>query len=397
MFASRAIDACEDPYAAPGAYKGDDAARPWTFRRAVQNMFWIYASGLVFLIFAVVGVAFAPSAAPKIIQFALIFVLAVAYVGSAWVADTTLKFRWMYIAGFVALPALTAPWWGWGFVYYGIYVSIMLATLIPWPQARVAILLWNGLVAVASLLSWDASLIYIALVGVALGLATGAGIQAGRIGARLHRAEQRVSALALAAERERIGRDLHDILGHSLTTISIKTDLAERLVDSDPAAARAQIAEVSAIARQALADVRATASAIREVRVAGELASARSVLLAAGIEASTPTATEPMTDATSELFGYVIREAVTNVVRHSDASHCRITLESRSVTITDNGKGLGPDRSAGSGLTGLRQRVEAVGGTLSVESGAQGCSVRASLPLESHVASPSSGRTVARR
>ena len=91
--------------------------------------------------------------------------------------------------------------------------------------------------------------------------------------------------------------------------------------------ARAHIAEVSLIARQSLADVRATASAIREVRVATEVASARSVLLAAGIESSVPSAIEPMPDATSDLFGYVIREAVTNVVRHSEARHCVITVD----------------------------------------------------------------------
>ena len=131
---------------------------------------------------------------------------------------------------------------------------------------------------------------------MAIGLATGGGMEAGRIGARLNRAEQRVSTLAVAAERERIGRDLHDILGHSLTAISIKSGLARKLLETDPAAARSQMAEVEEVARQALADVRATASAIREVRVATEVASARSVLLAGGIEARLPTAIERLPD-----------------------------------------------------------------------------------------------------
>ena len=87
----------------------------------------------------------------------------------------------------------------------------------------------------------------------------------------------RVNTLSVAAERERIGRDLHDILGHSLTAISIKAGLAARLVDLDPAAAKAQIAEIEQVSRQALADVRTTASGMREVRLATEIASARSV------------------------------------------------------------------------------------------------------------------------
>jgi two-component system, NarL family, sensor histidine kinase DesK len=385
-FAARAVEACDDPDAAPGAFKGDPAAPPWTFRRGVQNMFWIYASGLAFLIFAVVA-AVADPASPSavIIQLILITLIAVGYLLSAWISDMRLAVRWTYIVGFVGLTALTAPYWGWSFINYGVYVSVMLATLIPWRQARVAIPVWSLLVGLVAVLAASLTPVYIALIGGAVGLATGAGIQAGRIGARLHRAEQRVSALALAAERERIGRDLHDILGHSLTAISIKANLAERLLDVDPQAARAQIAEVSEIARQSLADVRATASAIREVRVAGEIASARSVLLAAGIEASVPSALEPMPDSTSELFGYVIREAVTNVVRHSEASHCTISIESavdhQAVTVTDDGSGLPDDLRRGTGLQGLRSRLEAAGGTFTIGPGPTGgTQVRASLP-----------------
>ena len=235
MFASRAADACDDPDAAPGAYKGDHPApRRGRFRRGVQNMFWIYAGGLVFLIFAVAAVAEEPGS-PVSVTVQLVVIIAVVRclprgrrgsptLGSVSAGATS--------PAFVALLASTAPWWGWSFVNYGVYVSIMLATLIPWRQARVAIPVWNGLIAaVAACSPSELTPIYIALIGGAVGLATGAAIQAGRIGARLHRAEQRVSALALAAERERIGRDLHDILGHSLTAISIKADLAERLLD----------------------------------------------------------------------------------------------------------------------------------------------------------------------
>ena len=128
-------------------------------------------------------------------------------------------------------------------------------------------------------------------------------MEAGAAQGRLQRAEQRVDTLSVAAERERIGRDLHDILGHSLTAISIKAGLAARLVDLDPAAAKAQIAEIEQVSRQALADVRATASGMREVRLATEIASARSVLLAAGIESRMPSALPPLTDAAERAAG----------------------------------------------------------------------------------------------
>ncbi len=355
-------------------------------------MFWIYASGLVFLIFAVAALAEEPgSPVSATVQLVVIIAVAAVYLGSAWVSDARLGVRWGYIAGFVALLASTAPWWGWSFVNYGVYVSIMLATLTPWRQARVAIPIWNGLIAAVALLTYELTPLYIALIGGAAGLATAAAIQAGRIGDRLHQAEQRVSALALAAERERIGRDLHDILGHSLTAISIKADLAERLLDRDPDSARAHIAEVSLIARHSLADVRATASAIREVRVATEVASARSVLLAAGIESSVPSAIELMPDATSALFGYVIREAVTNVVRHSEARHCVITVDRHAVTVTDDGSGMPAGATAGSGLRGLRERLELAGGTFAIGPGPDGgTQIRASFPAEQEPA-PAAG------
>jgi two-component system, NarL family, sensor histidine kinase DesK len=367
MFASRAVEDCLDPQAAPGAFKGPDPAPPRTFRRAMQNMFWFYVAGLVFFAFSVPQlIENARTTTALVLQLILLGAIAVAYVGAAWAADAALGARWLYVLGFCGLLVLLAPWWGWAFVHLCVYVSILLATLIPWAQARIAIVVVNVAVAAVAPLSGTPTPLYIALIGVMVALSTGAGIEAGRIGARLHRAEQRASALALAAERERIGRDLHDILGHSLTAISIKADLAARLIERDPTAAHTEITELGVIARQSLADVRATASAIREVRVADELASARSVLPAAGIEASVPTALDPVSDATSELFGYVVREAVTNVVRHSDATRCVITVEPHRVVVTDNGKGWSEQDGHGSGLRGLSDRVAAAGGVLTV-------------------------------
>lgn len=363
----------DDPSAAPSAYTGENAASPWTFRRGLQNWLWIYVAGLMFLVFAFASILeHADSPVAVAVQIVLVALVGLAYVLTPWIADSPLVVRWLYLLGFVALLALFAPWWGWEFLNFGVYVSVMLATLIPWRVARIGLLVWNLLLGAIALLTVDVVPLIIALLGVVVGFATGTGMEAGRVASRLRRAEQRVSALTLAAERERISRDLHDILGHSLTAITIKADLAGRLVDRDPAAARAEIAQVSEIARQSLADVRATASGMREVRVATEVASARAVLLAAGIDASVPTAIEPMSDQTSELFGYVIREAVTNAVRHSEARRCVITVDARSVSLTDDGVGIGEHPNGGSGLAGLRSRLEAAGGRFRVGPGPDG-------------------------
>ena len=287
--------------------------------------------------------------------------IGVAYVGAAWVADASLMVRWAYVAGFVALVGASAGTWQWDFAYYGVYVAILVATLLPWPQARIAILAWGLVLVLVSVISGLGAATLMALIATVTALALGGGIESGRISARLTRAEQRATALAVVAERERISRDLHDILGHSLTAISIKSELARRLVEADPARAQEQIAEVEEIARQALGDVRATASAIREVRAATEVAGARSVLEAAGIEARLPSAVPPLGDEVSELFGFVIREAVTNVVRHSEARTCTITVTEDRVSVSDDGVGRA-GRTGGSGLIGLRRRVEAAGG-----------------------------------
>ena len=122
---------------------------------------------------------------------------------------------------------------------------------------------------------------------------------------------------------------------------------------------KAQIAEIEQVSRQALADVRTTASGMREVRLATEIASARSVLLAAGIESRMPSALPPLTDRMSELMGYVVREAVTNVVRHSRAGVCTVVVRPSAVEVRDDGRGLPSGVRSGSGLLGLRTRVEA--------------------------------------
>ena len=372
---------CDDPSAAPARHRGSDPAPPFTWRRAVQNMVWVYAFGLIFMVFAFTALLDGePSPVVVAIRLVVIVLMVLGYLGTAWVADCSLRTRWLYLGGYVALLGLSAAVWSWDLVGYGAYVAVMLATLLPWRQSRIAVVVWAGVLAAVGLLGAGSTGAYIALISLGMGLATAAGMEAGAVQGRLHRAEQRVATLSVAAERERIGRDLHDILGHSLTAISIKAGLAARLVDVDPDAAKAQIAEIEQVARQALADVRTTASGMQEVRLATEIASARSVLLAAGIEARMPSALPPLSDEVSELFGYVVREAVTNVVRHSDAGVCTVMVSPDAVEVRDDGRGLSATAGNGSGIAGLRTRAEALGGLLLVTAGESGgCIVRVEL------------------
>ena len=376
MFRPDYVSACDGSTGTPARHHGSDAAPRFTARRAVQNMVWLYAFGLIFLVFAVSTLTEDdPSSVLLAVRVVQVVIIALGYLGSAWVADCTLRTRWLYICGYAVFLALTWFSWGWSLVGYGIYVSIMMATLLPWRQSRVSIIVWSGLLAVTIPLGAGELAIYSTVISLGMGLATAAGMEAGQVQGRLQVAEQRVNTLSVAAERERIGRDLHDILGHSLTAISIKAGLAARLVDIDPTAAKAQIAEIEQISRQALADVRTTASGMREVRLATEIASARSVLLAAGIESRMPSALPTLPDQVSELFGYVVREGVTNVVRHSRAGVCTVTLGPSWIEVRDDGRGVAVEADGGCGLTGLRERLEAVGGSLTLTAGESGGTV----------------------
>lgn len=176
--------------------------------------------------------------------------------------------------------------------------------------------------------------------------------------------------LAVSAERERVARDVHDVLGHSLTVVTVKAELAERLVDRDPERAKRELVEIQTLSREALAEIRATIGGLRAARLADEIEAADRALTSAGIEAQLPEdvlVTDPRLRA---VLGWVLREAVTNVVRHSRADHCAVVISEHGLTVTDDGVGLGGRR--GNGLRGLEERVADSGGTLILQPGPGG-------------------------
>jgi two-component system sensor histidine kinase DesK len=205
----------------------------------------------------------------------------------------------------------------------------------------------------------------IALAGIATWGVTGMI----RRNVELAQAQRTIAEMAVTAERSRFARDLHDILGHSLTVLTVKAELAGRLVAIDPERAEREIGEVEALARQALADVRAAVSGYRDVSLAAELASAGAALEAAGIVADLPSylagAVDDVPTERREVLAWAIREGVTNVVRHSRARHAWVRLTQDGVEIADDG--VGPmddgsvDPSGTHGLVGLRERAAAAG------------------------------------
>ena len=139
---------CDDPTAAPARHYGPDAAPPFTFRRAVQNKVWIYGFGLVFLLFAIAAIPEDdPSPAELTWRILLVLLLAVGYLATAWVADCSLRTRWLYIGGYVGVLVVSYPTWGWSLVGYGAFVAVMLAMLLPWRQSRIAVVVLGLLIA----------------------------------------------------------------------------------------------------------------------------------------------------------------------------------------------------------------------------------------------------------
>jgi two-component system sensor histidine kinase DesK len=202
--------------------------------------------------------------------------------------------------------------------------------------------------------------------------------------AELKLSHDEVRRLAAMAERERIGRDLHDLLGHTLSLITLKLELSRRLIDRDTEAARREMEEAETVARHALAEVRSAVTGIRATGLAGELASARLLLNASMVEFDYVSNLPELPERLEAGLALILREAVTNIHRHAHASSAEARVEVKgselTLCIADNGKGGVSEE--GNGICGMRERVRALGGTLAFESErGKGTRVRIAVPL----------------
>lgn len=218
--------------------------------------------------------------------------------------------------------------------------------------------------------------------------------------AELKLSHDEVRRLAALAERERIGRDLHDLLGHTLSLVALKSELAGKLIDRDVVAARREIDDVMRVARDALSQVRRAVTGIRAAGLAAELASAKLLLESDGVSFRYTLGDLPVPSEVETVLALAVREAVTNIQRHARASSAEVTLASHAdravLRIADDGRGgaLVP----GNGLRGMRERIEALGGRLRVDSGSgRGTAIEIELPLPEPTEVPANRMTIAPR
>ncbi|MDQ6829452.1 MAG: sensor histidine kinase [Gemmatimonadota bacterium] len=208
--------------------------------------------------------------------------------------------------------------------------------------------------------------------------------QDSRANARLQMAREEVEHMAAVAERERIARDLHDVLGHTLSLIVIKSELASKLAERDPKRAAREIRDVEQVARTALSEVREAIRGVRSATLDDEMARGRALLTAAGIRGDFASDALPMDRAREEALALALRETITNTARHSGASACKVRVQHAGATCTleveDDGRGgIAPE---GGGLRGMRERVEALGGTVA-RSGSRGTRLIVTMPVTS--------------
>lgn len=274
-----------------------------------------------------------------------------------------------------------------------VYVSIASGAALPGRIARFTVPAATALLTALALTVPDGGdYLWGLLIPALMGGFAMVGVRAMiRTTIELRQARATVAQLAANEERLRMARDLHDLLGHSLSLITLKSELAGRMLPDHPDRAAQQVADIEKVCRQALVDVREAVSGYRRPTLPGELAGARTALAAAGVKADLPADfTDTVPEEPECALAWSLREAVTNVVRHSGAKRCTVTLTTRQtlagpvleLSVTDDG--AGGTAVPGNGLTGLTERLEAVGGTLwAGPAGKSGFRLLARVPLGS--------------
>lgn len=275
-------------------------------------------------------------------------------------------------------------------IYAAAFVALLPASM--WIRLEVFAVL---IIAYCGMAAWLGFPVFVPVVTAIVSVAVFTGnyfqSETVRKRAELKLSHEEVRRLAALAERERIGRDLHDLLGHTLSLVALKSDLAGRLIDRDPQAARNEINDVSRVARDALAQVRRAVTGIRAAGLAAELASARLLLESDGVTLRYEAQEVALPADLETVLALSLREAVTNIQRHARASLAEVVLAAtpEHVTLRVRDNGVGSAAVPGNGLSGMRERVESRGGRLRVDSTLrQGTSVEITLPLPSGDAAP---------
>lgn len=335
---------------------------------------------LVFFILKYIGGH--PGALEMVLVIATLALFIPLYFSSFWLTGTSA------VAAIVTMCAMGMIWapYNPGASVFIVFATASCAALQPVKAAYrcMAVLLAAVIVEVLALNLTPDFWIPALVISFAIGLATIMQTALRRSQMKLLRSQEEVTHLATIAERERISRDLHDLLGHTLSLISIKAELAGKLLSRDAAACQQEIADIEKAAREALSEVRAAVTGYRKVGMTHELASAAAGLSSANILLTTRIEPLALSAAHENILTLSLREAVTNILRHSKASQCEISLTVNDnwivMQISDNGTTRADNAQPGNGLSGMRERIAEAGGELKVLA-TQGWCIQLRLPL----------------
>ncbi|MEU5877215.1 sensor histidine kinase [Spirillospora sp. NPDC047279] len=357
------------------AHTGSDAgAGDMDKAERLRRAFWV-SFGLLYLIPVAVAVAHY-SGTRRVLGAAGLAAFVVTYLAVSlsrhWGAPIT-PVTWLLFGIFATLAIGLPPAFGEDLMGMPIYLAVVCAMVLPFRWAPVGVVA-AALVPVAQAQTFDVGRWAPVVIGVSafsFGMMMLAFRHSRMLVHQLQEARAEVARLAATEERLRIARDLHDLLGHSLTLIVLKSELARRVADRDPERTLGEIGDIESVARQALTDVRATVSGYRRRDLAEELDAARAALPSAGVEPEIRVSGVPLPDEIDALLAWAVREGVTNVVRHSQAGRCAITLSrdpggAAVLEMLDDGPVTAAHRP-GNGLTGLTERFASAGGTLTAE------------------------------
>jgi two-component system sensor histidine kinase DesK len=369
----------DDGYDADDAYAGDAPANQFEGR---WKWGWVFAAiWLVYLTGTLEDAVNAGHVVQRVVGVLALVAFGALYIWSFLVVRilrrTGQRIGWRIritvLGGAIVLTVVEAFCAGESALAMGVFIVVMGLFSLP---LLLALAVFATVVAASATLpyvvpGWHGDNGGLVLGTITAGLAMFGVLQLVQRNVQLTAAREEIADLAVSQERGRFARDLHDLLGHTLTVITMKAELAGRLAHLDPDRAAAEIADVERLARDALADVRATVAGYRAVSLPNELAAARVALDAAGIEADLPTAVDNVPTERRELLGWAVREGVTNVVRHSGARHCRVVVSGSAVEVVDDGRGPAewgatPSDAGGHGLSGLRERAADAGASVTV-------------------------------
>ncbi|HVI24620.1 MAG TPA: sensor histidine kinase [Xanthomonadaceae bacterium] len=300
---------------------------------------------------------------------------------------------WRYPLGMLALAFVLLPWYPSGLSYF-VFGCVMLHTgrRGSLPRYLLHLLLLNGALALEAHWAgypWQV-VAWILPMTLIIGVVVNVEAAAGEKDLALQLSQDEVRRLAASAERERIGRDLHDLLGHTLSLITLKLELARKLAARDAEASLRELTEAERVARHALAEVRSAVTGIRSTDLAAELASARLLLESSRAHLDYAPPPPGLPAEIERGLALVLREAATNIARHARASRVQVAClrEGKAVELSVRDDGVGGVARDGNGLAGMRDRVRALGGTLEIESPrGQGTVLRVRVPLSSADAS----------